>query len=86
MALVDEVGVLICIALFANTIFINSGMTRSIHSIIGYAYGGIMMIVLVLNYVFTFMYFKHRNPPEIEMTQDYSMPPPPVQNQPKKIQ
>ena len=76
MALIDEVGVLICIALFANTIFINSGMTRSIHSIIGYAYGGIMEIVMILNYLFTFMYFKKMNPPEIEMTQDYSMPPP----------
>lgn len=68
MALIDEVGVLICIALFANTVFVNSGLNRNTHRIIGYAYGGVVMIVLVLNYVFTFIYFKKRSPPELELT------------------
>lgn len=63
MALIDEVGVLICIALFANTIFINSGMSRNVLRIIGYAYGGVVSIVIVLNYLFTFTYFKKRSPP-----------------------
>eukprot|EP00347_Sterkiella_histriomuscorum_P024339 403331469 len=86
MALTDEVGTLICIALFANTIFINSGMTRNVHRIIGYAYGGVVSIVIVLNYLFTFTYFKKRSPPQLELTQDYTIPATTFQqNAPKKM-
>lgn len=74
MALTDEAGVLICVALFSNTIFINPGLNRFVLTAIGYSYGVVVSLVIVLNYIFTLVYFRARNPPVLELHQDYSMP------------
>lgn len=67
MALIDEVGVLINIALFSNTTFINGSISRITQEMMGYATGVIVEIVLVLNFIFTLIYYKKHNPPKLEL-------------------
>jgi len=63
LALIDEVGVLVVIALYSNTTFINGSITLLTQEIVGYATGVIVEIVLILNLIFTSVYYKKRNPP-----------------------
>ena len=63
MALIDEVGVLVVIALYSNTTFINGSISLLTQEIMGYATGVIVEIVLILNLIFTSVFYKKRNPP-----------------------
>jgi hypothetical protein len=63
LALIDEVGVFLCTAVCSNFVFINSGMTSNKRLLIGFIFGLIVEIVLILNLVILYMYyFKNKNP------------------------
>ena len=71
LALLDEVSVLICISLFVNTTYLNK-KSFSISSLkaFGYIFVVIIELVLIMNLVFAFLYYRKRNPPEREFIID----------------
>ena len=75
MALIDEVGVLVAISMFCTTVFINGSLNRTTQKLIGFAFGAVVEAVLILNFVFTYIYFKQRNPPKLELEQIISLAP-----------
>ena len=71
LALIDEVGAFLSTAVAANFVFFNSAMSPVQKTVMGFVYGIIAEIVLILNLVFVFIYYGKRNPPEYEYQQEY---------------
>jgi hypothetical protein len=60
MAMIDEMGVFICLALTCNTVFLTNNLTTTKITILSWVYAGIVEIVLILNIVMIFVYYQNR--------------------------
>ena len=66
LALIDEVAVMLNTGLCANFIYYNSTMTRTIMTVISFAWGAVVEIVLLLNIILLYVYYFKRKPAEFE--------------------
>ena len=73
MALIDEAGVVICMGIVSTTVFTNN-LTPQAYTILSYAYGLVTEVILILNLIFLFIYYKKRNPPELDFDYNFESP------------
>ena len=66
LAMVDELGSFLAIALQCNSVFLSSFVTPQIITYIGYAYAGIVEIVLILNLIVLVLYYTNRKGASLE--------------------
>lgn len=66
LALIDEVAVMLNTGLCANFIYYNSTMTRTIMTVISFAWGAVVEIVIILNIVILYVYYFKKRPIEFE--------------------
>ena len=73
MALIDEAGVIVCMGVVSTTVFTNN-LSPQDYTVLSYAYGITTEVILLLNVIFLFIYYKKRNPPELDFDYNFDSP------------